>query len=128
MNGELILFRGETDGTSTTGTVPLSSDIIYGTVNNVRIPKGLKAKVWFKKISGEGETLFTLRYTHDVTVASPTWIDIEQEKLSSKGEIFFDMRRPAILHSFNGTEAFQIVWTQPTAVKAYLEINVEIGD
>jgi hypothetical protein len=125
---ELITLRGETDGTSTSGTVPLDSDLFQSTVNYVRIPKGLAAKVWFKKISGEAETLFTLKYTYDVTAAAPTWKNIQQEKLASKGEISIEKRRPEILRGFTGKEAIRITWTMPTAAKAYVELGLELTD
>ncbi|MCD6241033.1 hypothetical protein J7K27_05905 [Candidatus Bathyarchaeota archaeon] len=126
---ELFTVYGETDGSSTTGTVSLNSDLFHSSVSYIRIPKGLKAKIWFKKVSGEGETLFTIQYTHDVTAASPTWINVEQEKLASKGEIIIEKRRPVILRGFTGKEAFRVTWTQPSgsAVKAYVELGVELG-
>jgi hypothetical protein len=126
MTSELITVRGETDGASTSGTVSLDSDLFYGGVSFLRIPRGMTAKIWFKKVSGEAETLFTLQYTYDCTVASPTWKDIEQEKLSSKGELSIEKRRPVILRSLKGTEAFRVTWTQPAAAKAYIELGVEI--
>jgi len=128
MPSELLILRGETDGTSTSGVVPLDSDLLQATVSYVRIPRGLKAKVWFKKISGEAETLFTLQYTYDVTAASPVWKNIQQEKLASKGEISIEKRRPEILRGFRGTEAIRLTWTQSVAAKAYVELGVEIGD
>jgi hypothetical protein len=128
MSSELLTIRGETDGSTTSGIVSLNCDLFQSTVTYFRIPKGMTAKIWFKKISGEGETLFTLRYTYDCTVASPTWKNIQQEKLASKGEISLEKRRPEILRSLNGTEAFQITWTQPpnSPVKAYIEVGVEL--
>jgi len=125
---ELLILRGETDGTSTSGTVPLDSDILQATANYVRIPKGLKCKIWFKKVAGEGETLFTLQYTYDVTAATPVWKNIQQEKLASKGETSIEKRRPEILRAFTGREAFRITWTQSVASKAYVELGVELGD
>jgi hypothetical protein len=121
-----LTIRGETDGTTASGTVPLDSDLFYSTVNYFRIPKGLTAKIWFKKVSGEGETLFTLQYTYDCTATVPTWKDIQQEKLASKGEVAIEKRRPEILRSFTGKEAFRVNWTQSTASKAYIELGVEI--
>jgi len=123
---ELITIRGETDGSATTGTVSLDSDLFQSTVAYFRIPKGMKAKIWFKKIAGEGETLFTLQYTYDATVPSPTWKSIQNEKLASKGEIALEKRRPEILRSFTGKEAIRISWTQPTACKAYIELGIEL--
>jgi hypothetical protein len=126
MSSELITIRGETDGSATSGTVSLDSDLFYSTVSYFRIPKGMAAKIWFKKISGEDETLFTLQYTYDCTVISPSWKNIQQEKLASMGEISLEKRRPEILHSLSGTEAIRIAWIQPTAKKAYVELGVEI--
>ena len=128
MASELFVLRGETNGTDTSGTVPLDSDLFQSTVTYLRIPKGLTAKVWFKKVSGEGETLFTLQYTYDVTVATPTWKNIQQEKLASKGEISIEKRRPEILRGFTGKEALRITWTQPSASKAYVELGLELTD
>jgi len=125
---ELIVLRGETDGTSTTGTFSLDSDILYAPVTYVRIPKGMVVKVWFKKLAGEGEALTTLEYTYDVTVATPTWKALHVEKLAAKGEVTLEKRRPIILRGFTGREAFRVTWSMPTAVKAYVEIGVEIGE
>jgi hypothetical protein len=127
---ELITLRGETDGSALSGTVPLDSDLFQSTVTYLRIPKGLAAKVWFKKVSGDADTLFTLKYTYDVTATAPTWKNIQQEKLASKGEISIEKRRPEILRGFTGKEAIQITWTQPTggAAKAYVELGLELTD
>ena len=128
MSEELFVLRGESDGTNTTGTFALDSDLLYSTVTYVRIPKGLKAKVWFKKLSGEGETLVTLEYTHDVTVATPVYKALQVEKLASKGELALEKRRPTIIRGFTGKEAFRVTWSQPTALKAYVELGVEMGE
>jgi hypothetical protein len=123
---ELLTIRGETSSTDASGTVPLDSDLFQSTVNYFRIPKGLTVKIWFKKIAGEGETLFTLQYTYDCTAASPVWKNIQQEKLASKGEVALEKRRPEIFRAFNGTEAISVIWTQPTACKAYIELGLEV--
>jgi hypothetical protein len=124
---ELLTIRGETDEKSTSGVIPLDSDLFYSTVDFLRIPKGMTAKIWFKKIAGEGETLFTLQYTYDCTVPTPTWKNIQQEKLASKGELApIEKRRPEILRAFTGKEAIRVIWTQPTAAKAYVELGLEL--
>jgi hypothetical protein len=125
---ELLTIRGETTGTDVSGTVSLDSDLFQSTVNYFRIPKGLTAKIWFKKIAGEDETLFTLQYTYDCTASPITWKNIQQEKLASKGEISLEKRRPEILRAFTGKEAFGVIWTNPadSPAKAYIELGVEI--
>ena len=128
-DSELITLVGSTDGSTTSGTIDLYSDLFQSAVQYFRIPKGLTAKIWFKKIAGEGETLFTLQYTHDVTATAPDWTTILQyEKLAEKGEISLEKRRPQILRAFTGNEAFRVNWTQPTsgAANAYIELGVEI--
>ena len=124
MSKEIIL-RGETDGASASGTVSLNSDIFHSAVSYFRLPKGMKALITFKKVSGEGETLFTLQYSNDVTVDSPEWKAIEREKLSSKGEMAVE-GVAIILHSLTGKEGVQVIYEQPTAVKAYIELGVEL--
>ena len=123
---ELLILRGETDGSSASGVVSLWSDVFHKSVDYLRIPRGRKVKVWFKKVSGDGETLFKLQFTRDVTAETPEWVDVEAEKLASKGELALEKRRPVILRGFTGREAVRVTWEQPTAVKAYVELGVEI--
>lgn len=124
MSREIIL-RGETPGDATSGVVSLSSDIFHSSVSYFRLPKGMKALISFKKVSGEGETLFTLEYSNDVTVDTPTWNAIEREMLASKGELAIE-GVAIILHSLSGKEGMRVTFSQPTAVKAYVELGVEL--
>lgn len=126
MNEELFFLSGSTDGVNTEGVVSLYSDIFYSPVSSFRIPKGLKAKVWFKSVSG-GAVKFVLQYTRDVTQASPTWQDVSAVVLAEDGTISIEKRRPIILRSFTGKEAFRVYWSQTTAAKSYVELGVEVG-
>jgi len=76
--GVLFTVRGATDGSSTTGTFSLSGDLLQTAVSYIRIPKGMKLKVWCKRISGEPVEVI-MEYTHDVTAASPTWVEVGRE-------------------------------------------------
>ena len=128
MVSEILTLHGRTDGTSTTGTFDLQGDLIYGTASSVRIPKGMVAKIWAKRISGKGATEFIIQYTEDVTAPAPVWRDASAEYLSEAGEEILEKRRPLVLRSKNGTEAFQITWSQASAADATIEIEVEITD
>ena len=128
MVSELFVVRGETDGASTEGTFELDSDIFYDRVSFIRIPKGMKAKVWFKKLAGDGETTVALEFTNDVTAETPSWKALENEKLASSGEVALEKRRPVILRGRTGKEAFRLRWSQPTATKAYVELGVEFDE
>jgi len=124
MTTEIIFFKGETDGTSTTGTFPLDSDVLYSTVDNVRPDQGVKAEIWVIKISGV-ETEVKLDQTEDVTASPPTWKTLGHWYLSSPGELHEDERKPITLTSRDGKQAFRFTWSQPTAGKAYILIKVK---
>ena len=66
--GELITFYGSTDGSSTTGTVSLDSNILYSSVDYIRIPKGVKLKIWGIRAYAVENTNFNIEFTSDVTV------------------------------------------------------------
>jgi hypothetical protein len=135
MSRELITLYGETDGTSTSGDFPLYSDVIYSTgaipftpPTFVMVPAGMKAKIWARRVSGDGETDVVVQWSPDVTVATPTWIPVERVKLAGKGSIELEKRRPVVVRGIRGVEAFKISWSQPAAVKATVVVEVELTD
>ena len=134
MASEILTLKGESDGTSTSGDFPLYSDLLYHdsapytAPTKVLIPYGMKAKIWAKRLAAEGETLFQIYWSKDVTAAAPTWELLDSQKLASKGEISLEKRRPIVVRSLTGKEGFKISYSMPTAVKAYIELEAEITD
>ena len=134
MAKELFTLKGESDGTSVSGDFPLYSDLLYHDSapytppTKVVIPYGLKAKIWAKRLAAEAETLFQIYWSKNATAASPTWELLDSQKLASKGELSVEKRRPIVVRSLAGTEGFKVSWSQPTAAKAYVELEVEITD
>ena len=124
----LITIVFETDGSSTSGVCKAKSTAWYGELDYIRIPRGLKAKIWCKRVSGEVETKFKLEYCRNVKASSPTWMLIGEEILASKGVIELEKRRPIVLEAPTGLEAFRVSWEQPTAGRAVLELEVEFAD
>ena len=123
----------ETDGSSTSGTAALKCEKFYGSLSGssayFRLAKGLVAKVFAKEVSGEGETLFNLEYTHDITAATPAWNVAQSIKLPSPGFYAVEKREPLlVLTGRTGREAFRITWIQPSAAKAYLLLEVYIEE
>jgi hypothetical protein len=130
---EILTLKGESDGINTSGDFPLYSDIIYHDAmfplqTKIIIPFGMKVKIWAKRFAAEGETLFQIFFSNDATVASPSWNLVDAEKLASKGEISLEKRRPIVLRSITGKEGFKVSWLQPTAVKAFVDLEVEFTD
>jgi hypothetical protein len=135
MARELFTIYGETDGVSRSGDFPLYSDIIYSTGTApfapptfIIIPAGMKAKIWARRVSGDGETDVIIQWSPDVTVATPTWIPVERIKLAGKGNIELEKRRPVVVRGIRGVEAFKISWSQPEATKARVVVEVELTD
>jgi hypothetical protein len=134
MAKELFTIRGESSGTDVSGDFPLYSDLLYHDSapytppTKVLIPYGMKAKIWAKRLAAEDETLFQIYWSKDASVGSPTWELLDSQKLASKGEISLEKRRPIVVRSLSGKEGFKVSWTQPTAKKAYVELEVEITD
>jgi len=125
--GELFTLYGATDGSNTTGTFDLYGDLLQAAVNYVRIPKGMKAKIWCKLVSGAPVDV-SIQYTHNVTVTSPTYITITTESLANAGEESIEKRRPIVLRGFTGKEAFKTTWSQSSAAKSYVQIEVELTE
>ena len=131
---ELLTLYGETDGTNTSGDFQLYSDIIYTgpapftPPTFIVIPAGMKAKIWARRVSGDGETDVIIQWSPDITASTPTWIPVERVKLASKGSIELEKRRPVVVRGIRGVEAFKISWSQPTAVKASVVVEVELTD
>jgi hypothetical protein len=134
MVSEILTLKGESDGTSTSGDFPLYSDLLYHDTapftppTKIIIPYGMKAKIWTKRLSGEAETLFQIFWSKDATPTTPTWELLDAEKLASKGELSIEKRRPIVIRSLTGKEGFKVSWSQPTAAKAYIELEVEFTD
>jgi len=131
---EILTLKGESDGTSASGDFPLYSDLIYHDSapytppTKVVIPYGLKAKIWAKRLAAEAETLFQIFWSKNASASAPTWELLDSQKLASKGELTLEKRRPIVVRSLAGTEGFKVSWSQPTAAKAYVELEVEITD
>lgn len=126
---ELITLTGTTPGDTESGELDLKSQMIYGTVNRIRVPKGLKLKIWCKRISGDPAKIM-IQYTRDVTEETPTWENLITEELASSGEVVLEKRRPAIVYGMTGKEAVRVFFDQSGygAGTTTVEIEVEVTD
>ena len=131
--GEILTLRGVSDGSNTTGDFPLYSDLFYysdptsPTLTYIRIPKGVKAKIWCKRIAGAASKI-KIQFTKDVTASSPVWAVVDEEDLASEGEIILEKRRPLVLRGTTGNEAFKASWEQSTAGVTSVDLEVELEE
>jgi len=122
--GEVITFYGETDGSSTTGTFDLNSDVLHSAVSYIRPDRGMRVKIWAALISGAACTVF-VEQTEDVTESTPTYKKIAAFHLSSEGQLHLDERHAVELFSRDGKQAFRLTWSQSAAAKSYVMIKCE---
>jgi hypothetical protein len=121
----LFPLSGETDGAATTGVVSLNSHFTVSSASNVRIPRGLKLKIWSIRISGKPVT-FKIEFTQDIEAATPTFITVETFVLISEGELMIDkQKKPLVFEGKTGKEAIRISWSQATAAKSFITTDNE---
>jgi hypothetical protein len=123
-SSELITLFGQTTGTTSTGDFSLSSFLLFSPVTVITIPAGTTAKIWAKRKSGKPFDLI-INYANDGVTFRP----IERQELSSQGELDLEKRRPIVLKSMTGVEAFKLSWDQTQFAPAVgnLEVDVEFG-
>jgi hypothetical protein len=121
MMGELFTIRGEVSGT---GVMTIRGDIIYGTANSIRLLKGNKLKIWCKRLCSDAPATLEIQYTEDITIASPTWVTLSREYLSSAGEITLEKNRPQILRSITGKEGVRLYHTGTGTCSVDLEVEI----
>ena len=123
--GTLIAVHGKTDGSSTTGDFSLESEWFESAVDYIRIDRGIVAKLWGIELSGNPVTV-VVKYTHDVTVDTPTWKELKRIHLASEGEVAHDKRRPLIvITGRTGKEALRLSWVQTTAAESHITAQIE---
>ena len=122
---EVLHFYGETDGTSTTGTFSLTGPHMSGSVMQIRLDKGLKARIWVRHVAGAAVKVY-IKHTPDATAATPTWTTISAVDLPSEGTINLDPRKAVEVDFATGKEAIRVDWEQATAAKSHVEITIEV--
>ena len=122
MASEIVSLYGSTDGVSTTGVFQLASDAFEGTVDQVALGKGLKAKVWAKEISGQPVTV-KIEVSYD---GGSTWTVLDTEVLAEAGQVNLEKRRPRIVAFRTGLERIRVSWEQATAGVSHVVIDLEV--
>jgi hypothetical protein len=126
---QLMTVSG-TGATSVTG-VTLVADIISGTPTKIRIPQGLKLKVWAKNLSsGLSTDSVSVQYCRDGRSTTPTWVTIDKQSAIlgnvTGAMVNIDKRRPMVVNGLGAQGAIQILPASSTAVVTYeLEITNE---
>lgn len=123
--GTLLTVHGKTDGSSTTGDFDLNCEWFESAVDYIRLDKGIVAKIWSIEASMNPVTV-VVKYTHDVTQSTPTWVELKRVHLASEGDISHDKRKPLLVISGkSGKEAVRFSWVQTTAAESHITVTIE---
>jgi hypothetical protein len=128
---ELITVFGSASPTASgqSGDFTLSSPVAYSNFTYIRVPQGLKLKVWAKRLSGTAGFTLLIQYTGDVTAPSPTWAPLDAEHLASAGSLELEKRRPVTVLGVTGKEAVKLSYANTTgAGTIYVSAEVELTD
>ena len=136
-------FYAATDGNNATGTFALQSALgettLAGasaeTYTELDIPKGIRAKVWIQKLTGQIVTVNVFYNANptgatNVSFTMPTNADVQvgQSFLPSPGTIELDDRRPHYFDGLNPGTAIarlQFKWSQTVAAVSVVVIDIE---
>jgi len=124
-SGELITFRGATDGLALTGTMTLTADLLQSGVASIRIPKGGTLKIWGYRISG---AKVKVDVNFKKLIASP---DVAIETMSFDpaldSSMHIEKRKPIIIRGIGGQESISIGWAQSIAALSYVNVDIEFS-
>jgi hypothetical protein len=116
-------------GSGQSGDLTLSSPDVYGNFTYIRVPKGLKAKVWAKRLAGTAGFTLQIQASNDVTASAPTWYAVDSEHLSSSGSLELEKRRPIVVQARTGKEGIKLSYANTTdAGTIYAVVEVELTD
>jgi hypothetical protein len=111
------------------GDFALTSPLVRGSFAYIRVPKGMRLKVWAKRLAGTAGFTLLVQYTPDVTAPSPAWTPLDAEHLASAGSLELEKRRPAAVLGRTGREAVKLSYAGTTgAGTIYVAAEVEVTD
>jgi ABC-type spermidine/putrescine transport system permease subunit II len=122
-----MTFHGATYGAGTTGTIPLTSDLLQASVNLITIPRGMAMKIWAVRMSGAKATIpIGFGKTAALAVlatATPEAVFAFDPTLDSW--INDNLRHPIVIPSVVGGESVCVLWSNAGSVVTYVDIDVE---
>lgn len=123
----LVPIRAEAPAEAGSGTCKIKSPYIYPPdgIDYIRIPIGLKVKIWAKRISGD-ECKFKITLSRDGGSTFPETLTIEYNP--APGEVALEKRRPIVVKAFTGQEAIRIDYEKSSTNPAYFELEIEFTD
>ena len=122
MVSELFTITGSTNGTDTTGTISFTTDFVRGNFTSIRIPKGMKLKIWGIRISGDAAVIKV------ILKRGTTEKSVSVERFPGGTEKHIEKRRPIVIEGVTGDEEVRVDWEQSTAGYTAVEMEVELTD
>ncbi len=130
----LMTVYGPTDDTNTTGTVPLTSDLLQAAVSLITIPRGMAMKIWAVRMSGVVATTFTIGFGKTAAlavIATAAAHNVFYFDPAAAAVLPNNLRHPIVIPSVVGTvanapgESVCILWSQASKGLNYFEMDFE---
>jgi len=129
----LVTFHGATFGAGTAGTIPLTSDILQAAVNYIQIPRGMAAKIWAIRMSGDAAVV-TLGFSKTAAAAvtatttpfTPT-VALSAFNFDPTLAMWLNdnLRHPIVVNSPTGGECIYLNWVNAGTKVTQVDIDVE---
>ena len=103
-------------------------DAYGGPYDYIRLPKGFKAKIWAKRLTGTAAFRLIVRLIPDVVSAPTSTIDIDSEYLASPGTLELEKRRPVVVVAKTGNEAIKLSYDNTGSGVIASVVDIELAD
>ena len=123
------VYSSATVASGASGDFKISTPDAYGgPYDYIRIPKGFKAKIWAKRLTGTAAFRLIVRLVPDVVSAPTSTIDIDSEYLASPGTLELEKRRPVVVVAKTGSEAIKFSYDNTGAGSIAFSADIELTD
>jgi hypothetical protein len=103
-------------------------DAYGGPYSYIRIPKGFKAKIWAKRLTGTAGFRLVVRFIPDVVNAPNSAVDVDSEYLAAPGTLELEKRRPIVIVAKTGNEAIKFSYDNTGAGVIAFAADIELTD
>jgi hypothetical protein len=122
-------YGSATVASGASGDFKLSIPDAYGgPYDYIRLPKGFKAKIWAKRLTGTAAFRLIVRLIPDVVAAPTSTVDIDSEYLASPGTLELEKRRPVVVIAKTGSEAIKFSYGNTGEGLIAFSADIELTD
>ena len=126
----LMTLTGATLSGVTSSILSLNSDLIYGAVSSIIIPKGLQLKIWAIRISGSEITVaINFAKTFSGILVSTNLHNAVAFNPATASPLYLEKNKPICIPGIAGGEAINVTYGHlSNPLPSYVEIDLELSE